>query len=349
MAAHHTSLASMLEGRLGRSALRIVGYGVLAILVLKLVPSLEQALTTLTHASWIWLVGALALELASEAGYVIAWGAVVDPEGNLARGIPGRGIDTRLAWAQLGGSTLVPAGTAGSLGIGAWILHRLGMPGRRIAERELSLCLLNTGVDAVTVCAFGLALATGLISGRSNLAFTLLPAVVAGVGLIGVLWLARHEQGRVADVRRMHPKRAASLAALVAAVVDVDEFLFHGARVRAALGTLAYFGFDVLVLWTAFFAVHAKPVPSIGVVILSYVIGALGGSIPGLGAVGSVGGRAGMLILGGVGSSVAVATVVLYQAVNLLVPVAGGTIAFLSVRGDLHSEVPDEGAGPSSG
>ena len=45
----------------------------------------------------------------------------------------------------------------------------------------------------------------------------------------------------------------------------------------------------------------------------------------------------------GVDSSVAIAAVVLYQAVNLLVPLAGGTVGYVSVRGDLRAEMPAQG------
>jgi uncharacterized membrane protein YbhN (UPF0104 family) len=65
---------------------------------------------------------------------------------------------------------------------------------------------------------------------------------------------------------------------------------------------------------------------------MAYIIGALGGSIPLPAGIGTVGGIAGMLILFGVGHSPAVAAVVLHQAIGLLVPVAGGAIAYAVVR-----------------
>jgi len=86
---------------------------------------------------------------------------------------------------------------------------------------------------------------------------------------------------------------------------------------------LAYFGLDVLVLWTAFLAIHAYPSPGFAIVVMAYIIGALGGSIPLLASTGTVGGMAGMLILYGVGHNVAIAAVLLHQAIGLLVPLAG--------------------------
>jgi hypothetical protein len=125
------------EHHLRRSGLKLVGYLVLAYLVLKLVPSLKQALHSLEHVSWEWVVGALALEVLSETGFVIAWRAIVDPDRVLEADGRGRGIDQRVAWTQLGGGLLLPGGSFGGMGVGSWILHRFGMDTKTIAERQL--------------------------------------------------------------------------------------------------------------------------------------------------------------------------------------------------------------------
>jgi uncharacterized membrane protein YbhN (UPF0104 family) len=65
---------------------------------------------------------------------------------------------------------------------------------------------------------------------------------------------------------------------------------------------------------------------------MAYVIGALGGSIPLPAGIGAVGGIAGMLILYGVSRNAAVAAVLLYEAVGLIVPLIGGGIAYLFLR-----------------
>jgi uncharacterized membrane protein YbhN (UPF0104 family) len=98
------------------------------------------------------------------------------------------------------------------------------------------------------------------------------------------------------------------------------------------LGVLAYLGFDVLVLWTAFLAIHADPAPGFAIVIMAYIIGALGGSIPLPASIGTIGGIAGMLILYGVAHNAAIAAVLLHQAIGLLVPLTGGGIAYAIIR-----------------
>ena len=71
-------------------ALKLAGYVVAAILVLKVIPALKQALLSLQHVRWQWVVGAIALEVLSETGFVVAWRAIVDPDNVLARDGRGR-------------------------------------------------------------------------------------------------------------------------------------------------------------------------------------------------------------------------------------------------------------------
>jgi uncharacterized membrane protein YbhN (UPF0104 family) len=167
-----------------------------------------------------------------------------------------------------------------------------------------------------------------LFAGESKLTLTLLPAILALLGIVAVRLLALRSIAHPRMAPPKHPKLAAALATLVDAVNDTDRLLFHRGGLKSVLGALVYLWFDVLVLWTAFFAIHAHPVPGFAVVVMAYIIGALGGSIPfpaGLGAVG-------MLILYGVGHNAAFAAVVIYRAVGLLVPLVGGGIAHILLR-----------------
>ena len=70
---HHArhSLSSA-KRRLQRSALQLAGLLAIAYLVLKLIPALKRALRSLEHVSWEWVLGAIALEVLSESGFVVA-------------------------------------------------------------------------------------------------------------------------------------------------------------------------------------------------------------------------------------------------------------------------------------
>jgi len=330
---HQTRRAlSTAKGHLQRSALKLVGYLAAAVLVLKLIPSLNQALSSLEHVRWQWVVGALALETVSEMGFVLSWRSIVDPEDLLSREGGGPRTGIRAAWAQLGGGTLIPGGSLGGVGVGAWILHHFGMPNKLIAEREFNLSFLNTAVDALALVVVGAALATGVLSGARQLTLTVLPAALAGLGIMTALLIARRATTLAETLQSNHPKIANSIATLADAVDDTDRLLFHRGGAKSVFGALVYLWLDVLVLWSAFLAIHAHPAPGFGVVVMAYIIGALGGSIPLPAGIGTIGGMVGMFIVYGVSHDAAVAAVLLYQAIGLLVPLIGGGIAYLFLR-----------------
>jgi uncharacterized membrane protein YbhN (UPF0104 family) len=346
-ASHTRRALSYAKPHLRRSAVRLAAYLLIAYLVLKLIPALEEALSSLEHASLPWVLGALLLETVSEIGFVISWGAIVDPHNLLTADGRGRRMDTRVAWAQLGGGTLIPGGSYGGLGVGAWILHRLGMPTELIAEREFNLSFLNTAVDGLAVIVFGLALASGLLPGARDPLLTLVPAVVAVAAIAAALLIA-HRAARSAERKPVkHARIAVAIATLAKAVEDTRQLLTHRGSYTAVLGAVVYLLFDVLVLWSAFIAIHAHPVPGFAVVVMAYIIGALGGSLPLPAGLGTVGGIVGVLILYGVNHDAAVAAVLLYQAIGLVVPLVGGGIAYAVLRRQLR-QAPS-GVGESAG
>jgi uncharacterized membrane protein YbhN (UPF0104 family) len=83
---------------------------------------------------------------------------------------------------------------------------------------------------------------------------------------------------------------------------------------------------------------------------MAYIIGALGNSLPLPAGAGAVGGIAGMLILYRVGHDAAVAAVLLYEAVGLIVPLIGGGIAYVVLRrqfGSMRSGAAEPAASES--
>ena len=105
---HIRRALSAARGHLQRSAHKLLGWVVFAVLLLKLVPSLKQALHSLEHASWEWVIGALVLEVLSENGYVMSWRAICDPGSLLGADGHSPRTGTHAAWAQLGGAMVVP-------------------------------------------------------------------------------------------------------------------------------------------------------------------------------------------------------------------------------------------------
>ena len=322
------------KSHLRRSAVKLVGFLVAVYLVLRLIPALNQALTSLKSVSVGWLLGAIALEVLSETGFVFSWRRIVDPDKVLQRDGRGWRMDQRVAWAQLGGGLFVPGGNLGGMGVGGWILHRFGMPTKVIAERQFNLSFLNTGVDALALVIFGVGLATGIFAGEDRLLLTLVPAAIAACGIAAGLFIAPRANEYATRLEAKHAKVARTIRTLADAVNDTKR-LFERRGWTTVLGSVAYLFFDLLILWLALVAVHANPTPAFAIVVMANIIGALGGSLPLPASIGTIGGIAGMLILYGVHHNPAVAAVVLHQAIGLLVPLVGGTIAYFIIRRQL--------------
>ena len=340
------------RSHLKRRALKLVGFLLVVYVVLKLIPAFEQALHTLEHTSWAWVLGLLGIEVLSEAGFVFAWSAIVDPQNVLARDGRGRLMDQHVAWAQLGGGLLLPGGAWGGMGLGGVILHRFGMPTKLIAERQLNLSFLNTAIDALALVLFGLGLATGIFAGEQNLLLTLLPAALALLGIAGAVLIAPHAGAGAKRLEPKHAKLAATITTLGAAVQDTKRLVLQRSAWATVLGSVGYLVFDVLVLWCAFLAVHTNPIPAFPIVIMAYIIGALGGSLPLPASAGTIGGIAGMLIAYGVVGHAALAAVLLHQAIGLLIPLIGGTIAYTILRhrfGPIHVGPASDPVAPQTG
>jgi uncharacterized membrane protein YbhN (UPF0104 family) len=338
------------RGHLRGRALKLIGFLVFAYLFLKLVPGLEKSLESLKNVHLEWVVAALAVETLSEVGYVVSWRGIIDPENLLGRIEGSRHVAAETAWSQLGGGMLVPGGTIGSIGVGAWMLHRLGMSMEGVAKRQFTLMFLNTGVDALAIVFFGTGLAVGLFSGESNLLLTLLPAAIVAILLLLALYVAHHTDSVGRKLHGRRAKIASAIRTLADAVEGVEGILRGRGSVKIILGALAYLLFDMAVLYGAFHAIDTHPMPSFAIVAMGYLLGSLGGSLPLPASLGSIGGMSGMLIVYGVSSHDALAAVVLYQAIGYLVPLIGGGIAYLFLRRRFGpvAHVPDDRSAASA-
>jgi hypothetical protein len=281
--------------------------------------------------------------VASELGFVLAWGAIVDPQKVLAGEEAGRRMDERVAWAQLGGGLLLPGGAWGGLGLGVWILHRFGMSTEVITEREFNLSFLNTAIDALALIAFGVLLGLGIFAGKNDVTLTILPAAVAAVAVGAAIVIAQRADHFAAKLEPRRPRIAAGIGTVARAVEDTNALVFGRGDWRSLFGALAYLLFDVFVLWTAFFALQAHSVPAFAPVLMAYIIGALGGSLPLPAGLGAVGGIGGCLILYGAGRNVAVGAAVFYGAIGLIVPFVGGLVAYLLLTRQVRNLRRDTG------
>lgn len=311
--------------QLRRSLISLAILGVLIVALLFAVPGLNGVEKLMRQADPWWLVAAVVLEVASCLGYVLVVQLV------FARA-PLR-FAARLALAELAFGAAVSLGGAGSIALGAWVLHAVGVPTRRIVERSAVLFLLTSAANAIVLVVFGVGLWLGL-EGTSDPLLSILPAAAGLAILLGCLALPRW-------VDRHHDEaRSGRLASTVAGLADgirTTRTMLITPNWRL-LGAYAYLLCDIAVLWACFKALgYDIPVAPL---VLAYQIGYLANIIPIPGGIGVLDtGLVAMLILYGAPATTAAAAVLLYHAIVLWVPSLWGTVAYALLRRQMRNPI----------
>jgi uncharacterized protein (TIRG00374 family) len=323
-----------------RQLLRSIGLllvlGAVVVALLAAVPGLAAVTRQLGHAQAGWVVLAVVAELASCFGFVFFF------QGIFWRGP--RRLAARLAWTEMAAGALLPAGGAGGLGLGAFALRKLGMPGRAIAIRSSVVFLVTSAVTVGALAVFGFGLAAGVFEGPHKPLLTLLPALV-GVLTIGAFLAVPGPLTRIAENHAHRHSRIASALTSLAAGIRESETVLRRPDWRL-LGAIGFWIFDVAVLWLAFRALGSAP--PFGAIAMGYLIGMLANMIPIPGGIGVVDfGLVGMLAVYGAPLSTAAAAVLIYRTISLWVPTLVGTVAYVLLRGDLHRPIsPRRGSWP---
>jgi uncharacterized protein (TIRG00374 family) len=133
--------------------------------------------------------------------------------------------------------------------------------------------------------------------------------------------------------KRWVARLAYRLAAGSAAAASGVRTAIHLVRTRNAslLGAIAWWGFDIAVLWACFHAFGASP-PK-GVIVMSYFVGMLGNTLPLPGGIGGVdGGMIGAFTAFGVNVELSVIAVLAYRAFAFWLPTLPGAVAYLQLR-----------------
>jgi uncharacterized membrane protein YbhN (UPF0104 family) len=187
-------------------------------------------------------------------------------------------------------------------------------------------------VNFVAVAVVGVALAIGILGPHQSPLLTVLPAALSVLVIAAVVAVPRFGPGTPApaDASRMRRAVAATRRALVNGTAEAVAVV----RSRDALvlvGAIGYWAWDNAVLWATYHAV-GEAVP-IGVILMGYLIGQLGGLLPLPGGVGGIdGGLIGTLIVYGAPPAASVAAVLAYRLILFWVPLLGGVVAFASLR-----------------
>jgi uncharacterized protein (TIRG00374 family) len=298
--------------------------------VFVLAPGLGEVRDLLVKANPGWLAVGVALEGLSFLSYLVMFGPIFCT-----------GLTWRRSW-QIGGSelamgSLVPASGAGGLALGAWVLHRGGMGGERIARRSVAFFLIKSGVNFVAVALLGFVLAIGLVGPDLSLWLTALPAALATLAIGAVAVLPRIGPGERAgsDASRVERWVSATRRAVIEGTGEAGKIL-HRRHPAVIGGAIGYWAFDNLVLWASFHAFGASP--PLMVILMGYLIGQLGGALPLPGGIGGIDlGLIGTLIVYGAPAAATAAAVLAYRIILFWLPLVVGGIAFGLLRRDMPS------------
>jgi uncharacterized membrane protein YbhN (UPF0104 family) len=315
---------------LKRRALQAIALLGLLVAVFLLAPGLSDVRDLLVEAKPGWLILAVALEGLSFASYLLMFGPIFCT-----------GLTRRRSW-QIGGSelamgSLVPASGAGGLALGAWVLHRGGMGGKRIARRSVAFFLVKSGVNFLAVAVLGALLAVGLLGPDLSLWLTALPAALAAATILAVGALPRLGPGETPEPDASRAQRwfAAVRRAVIDGTSEARKILRSG-HAGVIAGAIGYWAFDNFVLWATFHAFGASP--PLTVILMGYLIGQLGGLLPIPGGIGGIDlGLIGTLIVYGAPAAATAAAVLAYRIILFWLPLIVGGVAFEMLRRDMPS------------
>lgn len=320
---------------LRRRLLQAVGLLAALALIAAFAPGLGQVRDRLRDANPGWIAVGIAFEALSCASYVLMFRPV---------------FCVRMAWrttteislSELAVGSLVPASGAGGLALGAWVLHRGGMPAERIARRSVAFFLIKSSVNFVAVAVLGTIMAVGLVGPHRSLWLTAAPAAASALAIAAVLAAPRRGEGRPPEEgagrlrRGLASARRAVVGGIAEAVVIVRE-----RNPLLLIGAIGYWAWDNAVLWATYHAVGASP--ALTIVLMGYLIGQLGGLLPLPGGLGGIdGGLIGTLVVYGAPAAATTAAVLAYRLILFWLPLVVGGLAFASLRRGLNRpERPD--------
>ena len=180
---------TQMPDELSSSHLRTRLFQLLALLVVValaiwLTPGLGSLRQRLGHANVGWLVFAAVAELLSALSYVVVFRYVFCARMSWR-------LSYQIGMAEQAANSLLPAGGAGGLALGAWALSKGGMKAEHIARRTVAFFILTSLPNFVTLILFAIGFAGGLFSGNTSPVFTYCFAGAAAIAIALVLAVPR--------------------------------------------------------------------------------------------------------------------------------------------------------------
>jgi uncharacterized protein (TIRG00374 family) len=302
--------------------------------VLPQIAGLEETWDRIDDGDPYWLGLALVFQALSFGGYI--W---------LFRIVFVRG-ETKVDWnasyqitmAGLAATRLFAAAGAGGVVLTAWALRRSGMPRRVVARRLIAFMAILYIVYPASLVLVGLGLRVGLLPGGGSFAITVVPAIFGAGAIVFYMLISAVPdtfERRVAAWSQGHPRArlARRLAAVPASLGEGARTSLKIMRHRPAsiVAALAWWYFNIACWWACFNAFGDSP--TFFELTQAYFLGMLLNLLPFPGGIGGVdGGMIGAAIAFGVGSGLAVVSVLAYRFFAFWLPTIPGVIAYLQLR-----------------
>ena len=337
--------------RLLASALFVVSTVAFLYFVLPKLLGLKHTWRRIQHGNAWWLALGAVLELLSFLGYIALFRAVFIRRDERANDPPiGWRESYEITMAGLAATRLFASAGAGGIALTAWALRRSGMEAKTVACRMIAFTALLYAVYMATLVIDGLGLYAGLFPGPAPFAITVIPAIFAAVVIGLFLVVSLLPSDFEALVARWTGGRA-RLASLARRVATIPSATATGVRTAiglvrsgnpAVFGAVAWWGFDIAVLWASFHAFGGSPPTA--VVVMAYFVGMVGNTLPLPGGIGGVdGGMIGAFTALGQPVQLAVVSVLAYRVFAFWLPSLPGAVAYFQLRRTVRRW--DEGSG----
>ncbi len=320
-----------LEGRrLRRGAMRLALGGAVAVLVIVALPDLGGVRQRLASTAGGWVVAGAGLEAASVVAFAVAFHRmfIVDLSW---------WDSASLATTAQAINVLIPAGGTGGLAAMAVIMVRLGLSREYVVSRMIAVfAVVEAATNIAMVIIGGFGVASGVLPGHAAWEATLVPGVLATAVCV-MLAVAARRTPRASSAAAGRRRRLAAVAAdHLRAGVRVSGAVLRAGDPLLVLGAMSFIALDLAALAASFAAVHSPGLP-VGTLLLAYTLGQIGSVVPLPGT--TEGGLLGVLVLYGAPVSQAASAIVIFRAIQILIPLALGLAGTVGVRGMLSATV----------
>ena len=304
---------------------------------------LDQAVKKLDDASLVWILIAVAFNVAAFAAYVALFrGVLAGTRDDVLQRRLNLRASYQITMAGLAATRIFSAAGAGGILLTYWALRKAGMERRRSACRMVAFLVLTYAVYTGALVVFGILLRTGVLPGDNPVGGTIVPAAVSGC-LIAVFALIalipqdieRRIQRFAGGYRRTRylTRLAKGPATLASGVRTAIAYVRHPSRgALAVIGAVGFWAANIGVLWASFEA-FGGDVP-FGVLVQGFFVGMAANLIPSpAGGVGSVdAGMIGAFVLFGIDESTVFPAVLAYRVIAFWLPIPPGIVAFFGLR-----------------